>query len=247
MLKLRLLSIATGMALVAGPVLAQTPQSLSDLVGARAGQADAEVQRRGYQATDRSETFGDGRMTYWRRGNDCVSIMTRNGRYDSINQAGRAECGGGGSSSSNAGALVAGAAIVGLAAALASHRDRHNDADADHDREYERGYQAALYGSNYDDRHESEGYHEGYLAGEREGSNRRHASSGWMRGAPDAAQRACGERADRQADRPSGSSVAVGMRELGRNEYELTMAVGWMRYNCRVSGSGEVLWLEPAR
>ena len=245
MLKVRLLSIATGIALVASPVLAQTPQALTDLVGARAGQAEAEVQRRGYQATDRSETVGDGRMTYWRRGNDCVSIMTRNGRYDSINQAGRAECGGG--SSSNTGAIVAGVAIVGLAAALASHRDRHNEADADHDREYERGYQAALYGSNYDDRHESEGYHEGYLAGEREGSNRRHASSSWMRGVPAAAQDACVQRADRQTDRPSGSSVPVSMRELGRNEYELTMAAGWTRYTCRVSGSGEVLWLEPAR
>ncbi|CAL1690557.1 hypothetical protein MMB232_00685 [Brevundimonas subvibrioides] len=245
MFKVRLLSIASALALSAGPVLAQTPPALSDLVGSRAGQAEAELQRRGYQATDRSETMGNGRMTYWRRGNDCVSILTRDGRYDSINQAGRAECGGG--SSSNAGAIVAGVALVGLAAALASHRDRHNDADADHDREYERGYQAALYGSNYDDRHESEGYHEGFLAGERESSNRRHASSGWMRGVPDAAQRACGERADRQTDRPSGSSVAVGMRELGRNEYELTMAAGWTRYTCRVSGSGEVLWLEPAR
>ncbi len=245
MSKVTLLPLAASLALLAGPALAQTPQALTDLVGARAGQAEAEVQRRGYQATDRSETIGDGRMTYWRRGNDCVSILTRNGRYESINQAGRSECGGG--SSSNAGAIVAGVAIVGLAAALASHRDRHGDADADHDREYERGYQAALYGSNYDDRHESEGYHEGYLAGEREGSNRRHASSSWMRGVPDAAQQACGARADRQSDRPSGSSVPVSMRELGRNEYELTMAAGWMRYNCRVSGSGEVLWLEPVR
>jgi len=245
MLKVRLLSIASALALAAGPVVAQTPQALSDLVGARAGQAEAEVQRRGYQATDRSETVGDGRMTYWRRGNDCVSIMTRDGRYESINQAGRSECGGG--SSSNTGAIVAGVAIVGLAAALAAHKDRHNGGDADHDREYQRGYQAALYGSSYDDRHESEGYHEGYLAGEREGSNRRHASSGWMRGVPAAAQDACTQRADRQADRSSGSSVATGVRELGPNQYELTISAGWLRYSCRVSGSGEVLWLEPVR
>ncbi|WP_426022633.1 hypothetical protein [Brevundimonas sp. PWP3-1b1] len=241
----RLINAALVFTLAATPVLAQTPSRLSDLVGARAGQSEAELQRRGYQATDRSEVVGDGRMTYWRRGDECVSIMTRDGRYESINQAGRAECGG--RSSSNTDAIVAGVAIVGLAAALAAHNSHHNDRDNNHDREYERGYQAALYGSNYDDRHESEGYHEGYLAGERESSNRRHASSGWMRGVPDAAQRACGARADRQADRPSGSSVAVSMRELGPNEYELTMAAGWMRYNCRVSGSGEVLWLEPAR
>lgn len=245
MLNVRLLSIASALALVAGPVLAQTPPALNDLVGARSGQAEAEVQRRGYQATDRSETVGDGRMTYWRRGNDCVSILTRDGRYESINQAGRAECGGG--SSSNTGALVAGVAIIGLAAAIAAHREHHNDADGDHDREYQRGYQAALYGSSYDDRHESEGYHEGYLAGEQESSNRRHANSGWMRGVPAAAQDACSQRADRQADRPSGSSVPVSVRELGRNEYELTMAAGWARYTCRVSGSGEVLWLEPVR
>lgn len=232
--------------LAATPVLAQTPSRLNDLVGARAGQAEGELQRRGYQATDRGESMGDGRLSYWRRGDECVSIMTRDGRYESINQAGRDECGSR-SSSSNTDAVIAGVAIVGLAAALAAHNNHHNDRDGNHDREYQRGYQAALYGADYDDRHESEGYHEGYLAGEREGSNRRHATSGWMRGVPDAAQRACGARADRQADRPAGSSVAVSMRELGTNEYELTMAAGWMRYNCRVSGSGEVLWLEPAR
>ena len=73
--------------------LAQTPGRLSDLVGARAGQSEGELQRRGYEATDRSEVVGDGRMTYWRRGEECVSIMTRDGRYASINQAGRSECG----------------------------------------------------------------------------------------------------------------------------------------------------------
>ena len=241
-----LIKAALVFSLAATPVLAQTPSRLNDLVGARAGQSEAELQRRGYQATDRSEVVGDGRLSYWRRGDECVSIMTRDGRYESINQAGRDECGGR-SSSSNTGAIVAGVAIVGLAAALAAHNSHHNDADDNHDREYQRGYQAALYGSSYDDRHESEGYHEGYLAGEREGSNRRHASSGWIRGVPAAAQDACTQRADRQADRPSGSSVATGMRELGPNQYELTISAGWMRYSCRVSGSGEVLWLEPAR
>ena len=241
-----LIKAALVFSLAATPVLAQTPSRLNDLVGARAGQSEAELQRRGYQATDRSEVVGDGRLSYWRRGDECVSIMTRDGRYESINQAGRDECGGR-SSSSNTGAIVAGVAIVGLAAALAAHNSHHNDAEDNHDREYQRGYQVALYGSSYDDRHESEGYHEGYLAGEREGSNRRHASSGWIRGVPAAAQDACTQRADRQADRPSGSSVATGMRELGPNQYELTISAGWMRYSCRVSGSGEVLWLEPAR
>lgn len=79
------LTFAVGLASTAS---AQTPPRLSDMVGARAGQAEGELQRRGYQATNRSEVVGDGRMTYWRRGDECVSIMTRDGRYDSINQAG---------------------------------------------------------------------------------------------------------------------------------------------------------------
>ena len=45
--------------------------------------------------------------------------------------------------------------------------------------------------------------------------------------------------------RPSGSSVPISMRELGRNEYELTMATGSYRSRCCVSGSGEVLYVEP--
>ena len=60
----------------AAPTWAQTPGALSDLVNARAGQAEGELQRRGYQATDRSEVVGDGRLTWWRKGDDCVAIIT---------------------------------------------------------------------------------------------------------------------------------------------------------------------------
>lgn len=244
-MKSHLIKTAMVACMAATPVLAQTPSRLSDLVGARAGQAEGELQRRGYQATDRGESMGDGRLSYWRRGDECVSIMTRDGRYESINQAGRDECGGR-SSSSNTDAVIAGVAIVGLAAALAAHNRHHNDRDDNHDREYQRGYQAALYGSPYDDRHETEGYHEGYLAGETEGSNRRFSNSRWVRGVPDAAQEACARRTDSYLNRSPGSSVPISMRELGPNEYTLTMATGSYRMNCRVSGSGEVLWVEPA-
>jgi hypothetical protein len=94
----RLVTIAATVTLAATPVLAQTPPALRDMVGARAGQAEGEIQRRGYQSTDRSEVVGDGRLSYWRRGNECVAIMTQDGRYASINQAGRSECGGDSSS-----------------------------------------------------------------------------------------------------------------------------------------------------
>ncbi|RZJ82064.1 MAG: hypothetical protein EON88_30530 [Brevundimonas sp.] len=238
------LSGALALASVA-PAAAQTPGRLSDLVGARAGQSEAELGRRGYQATGRSEVVGDGRMTYWRRGDECVAIMTRDGRYASINQAGRSECGGGSDHNSNAGAAVAAVAIVGLAAALAAHNNRHNNADRNHDSEYERGYQAGLYGSSYDDRHETEGYHEGYLAGESESSNRRNSNSRWVRQAPRAAQDACARRADDFMSRPRGSSVPVSVRDLGRGDWELTMATGSYRSVCRVSADGRVQAIDP--
>lgn len=242
-----LISATAGlMALVSsGSSFAQTPDVLRDLVGARAGQAEGALQSRGYQATDRSEVVGDGRLTYWRKGDDCISIMTRDGRYASINQAGRGECGGSGSSGSNATAIAAGVAIVGLAAAIAAHNNHHRDADAEHDREYQRGYQAALYGADYDARHETEGYHEGYLAGEEEGRNRRHASSSWVRNASTAAQDACARRADEFQNRPYGSSVPISVRDLGRGEYELTMATGSYRSRCVVNASGDVRAMNP--
>jgi hypothetical protein len=238
-------ALSTLMLAAALPATAQTPSSLNDLVGARAGQAEGELNRRGYQATNRSEVVGDGRMTYWRRGDDCVSILTRDGRYASINQAGRSECGSGGSDRSNATAIAAGVAIVGLAAAIAAHNNRHRDADADHDREYQRGYEAALHGADYDARHETEGYHEGFLAGEDEGQNRRHANSGWMQNVPYAARQACSRRADAFQNRPDGSSVPIGVRDLGRGDYELTMATGSYRSRCVVSASGDVRAMEP--
>jgi len=230
----------------AAPTWAQTPGALSDLVNARAGQAEGELQRRGYQATDRSEVVGDGRLTWWRKGDDCVAIMTRDGRYASINRAGRSECGDSRSGSGNtAAAVVAGVAIVGLAAAIAAHNNRHNDADGNHDREYQRGYQAALYGADYDDRHETEGYHEGYLAGEDEARNRRHSNSRWVQNAPMAAQQACSRSADEFQNRPYGSSVPIGVRDLGRCDYELTMATGSYRSRCTVTASGDVRAMDP--
>lgn len=96
-------ALGTAIALtITAPAIAQTPGRLSDMVGARAGQAEGELQRRGYQATERSEAMGDGRLTYWRRGDECVAILTRDGRYASINQAGPSECGSSDTSSGQA-------------------------------------------------------------------------------------------------------------------------------------------------
>jgi hypothetical protein len=224
------------------PALAQIPSNLRDLVGARAAGGETELQARGY-ALDHVDEGGSAKFGYWRRGDECVQVTTRDGRYLTIVEA-RNMCRKK-SSSSDASAVVAGVAIVGLAAALAAHKKHHDDAGRDHDAEYERGYQAALYGSDYDDRHESEGYHEGFLAGQSERDNRRFSNSRYVRSAPRAAQEACSRRADEFQNRPYGSSVPISVRDAGRGDWELTMATGSYRSRCTVSASGQVRSMEP--
>jgi hypothetical protein len=66
---------------------AGTPvRRLSDLVGARAGQAELAVKQRGY----RFVKGAGGGYTYWLEGrtNYCVTIRTEQGRYASIAYAG---------------------------------------------------------------------------------------------------------------------------------------------------------------
>ncbi|HET7289165.1 MAG TPA: hypothetical protein VFJ67_01910 [Thermodesulfobacteriota bacterium] len=62
-----------------------TVQGLSDLVGAKAGQAESTVEQRGYKyvKTDKS---GEMSFSYWRESgsNKCVSIKTEDGRYQAI-------------------------------------------------------------------------------------------------------------------------------------------------------------------
>ncbi len=62
-----------------------TPSDVRDLVGARGSSGEAELMRRGY--VNAGGQTGDDRVwTYWwnaRRG-VCLSVVTMNGRYDSI-------------------------------------------------------------------------------------------------------------------------------------------------------------------
>lgn len=239
-------AIAAVSLLSTGPATAQSSSNY-DLIGARAAGADNTLRSRGYTAGNGGEGRNNSRYVFWRRGDDCIQVLTRDGTVRAITPSNINFCSGvrESSSGSNAGALVAGVAIVGLAAAIAAHNSHHNDADADHDREFERGYRSAMDGDDYDARRETEGYHEGFLAGEDEARNRRHANSGWVRGAPTAAQEACSRSADAFQNRPQGSSVPISVRELGRGEYELTMATGSYRSRCVVNASGDVRTMNP--
>ena len=226
------------------PVSAQAPSDLSDLVGARAGSAEGEVQRRGYSFV-RTQEGGTAKWSYWRRGDDCVQITTRDGRYAAIDRADRDQCGASRSDSGNAAAAVlAGAAVIGLAAALAHHNRNHDERDARHDDDYSRGYQDALYGATYD-RNDSEAYHDGYLAGEAERSNRRASNTDHVSRAPWAAQQACSARADDFQNRPRGSSAPISVREEDGGDWRMVMGTGSYRSVCVVSGDGRVRSIDP--
>jgi hypothetical protein len=71
-----------------------TVPDLADLVGARAGQAEGELQRRGYQYAHGS-TSGSAKYGAWfnRSTGRCAMIRTEDGRYQSIVQAPPADCG----------------------------------------------------------------------------------------------------------------------------------------------------------
>jgi hypothetical protein len=241
------LTLAVLTAAAPAPVLAQS--SNSDLIGSRAAGADTELQARGYRSGHGGTGRNDSRYVFWRRGDDCIQVLTRDGRVAAVTPSAIGYCSdissSSSSSGSNAGAVVAGVAIIGLAAALAAHNSHHHDAGADHDREYDRGYRAAMDGDDYDARSETEGYHEGFLAGEDEGRNRRYSDSRFVRGASDAARQACSRRADEFQNRPRGSSVPISVRDLGRGMYELTMATGSYRSRCVVNSDGDVREMTP--
>jgi hypothetical protein len=86
----------------------ETVPGLSDLVGAKAGQAENTVQQRGYTWV-KTEKEGGSSYSYWTESgsNKCVTIRTEDGRYKSIVYAPAADCGNG----TTAAAAVAPAAV----------------------------------------------------------------------------------------------------------------------------------------
>lgn len=87
--------------LASAPAMAQdAPRDLRDMVGARAGKAEGELQRRGY--TNVGGQQGDNRSytNWWNAArSQCVTIATMNGRYDSIVTTPAPDCGRSASSS----------------------------------------------------------------------------------------------------------------------------------------------------
>ena len=82
-----------GLAVVAGSALAQTPNDVSDLVGARAAGAETAIQSRGYVLI-KTEPSDDRTYTYWWNADrrQCLSVATMNGRYASITATPAPDC-----------------------------------------------------------------------------------------------------------------------------------------------------------
>jgi hypothetical protein len=72
----------------------ETAHDLADLVGAKAGQAEGELERRGYSYA-KGSTSGNAKFSSWynRSTGRCVMIRTEEGRYQSIVQTGPVDCG----------------------------------------------------------------------------------------------------------------------------------------------------------
>ena len=86
--------VVLGLSSVAVPTYARAQATgIEDMVGARAGQAEGELQRRGYRNV-RGEKGDDRSYTYWwnagRR--QCVVIATMDGRYSSIQPTTAPDC-----------------------------------------------------------------------------------------------------------------------------------------------------------
>jgi hypothetical protein len=76
------------------PAAGTTVSLLSDLIGAKAGQAENAIKQRGYRFV-KSSPSGDAVYSQWLEGktNYCVTIQTQQGRYQSIVYAGgSADC-----------------------------------------------------------------------------------------------------------------------------------------------------------
>jgi hypothetical protein len=166
----RTILACTAVAMVLAPVAAaaKSASSLSDLVGARAGQAEGDLESRGWVSISNHKDY-DRSHTYWwnRDRKDCVRVTTSDGRYQSINDVSPSDCNQKGGSDGTAAAAVGVAALIG-AIALASKSHHRNDKEYNDQQDYgdfERGHRDGLYNHSYSNNRGSSAYSDGYQSG----------------------------------------------------------------------------------
>jgi len=155
-------------------------------VDARAGQAESDLESRGYEHHHTSK-HNDGSWSYWWNSSKkkCVSILTYDGRYTKINDAEAEDCGkksGMGTGTKIAIALAAAAAVGGTAAIIHKAHDhddgRHWD-DPKHESDFERGHRDGLYNMSYHNWNSSKEYTQGFTSGVAQRNQNTSHHSGW--------------------------------------------------------------------
>jgi hypothetical protein len=147
---------------------AKSANDLRDLVGARAGQAEGDLESRGWVSISNHKDY-DRSHTYWwnRDRKNCVRVTTSDGRYQSITDVSNADCNQKGGSDGAAAAAIGVAALIG-AIALASKSHHRDDKEYTNQQDYgdfERGHRDGLYNHSYDNNRRSSSYSEGYQSG----------------------------------------------------------------------------------
>lgn len=244
----KIVSAAVSAALLSGsivgvvPAAAGTPSGLGDLIGARGSSAESEMTSRGYAF---AKNIGAAAMWWNANTKTCASVLVNNGRVASIESASASDCGKGGGGN-NAVGIVAGAAAVGLIAALAGHHKTpdHPNNNASYNGEYQRGYNDGMYGGHYAT-NDSEAYHSGFMAGEAERNNRRHANSAVARSSPAVASNACISKGETEWGVYPGSVSVVSSRRYAPGNWEMTLATGHWRATCKATEGGVVTEFKP--
>lgn len=113
---------------------AATPSELSDLVGAKASGGETQLEQRGYTFI-KTEKGEDRSWSNWYKASNktCVTVVTYNGRYDSITDSPVFDCNNGQTTAkkeSHTAEIAAAAVALGAIAAVAVHE--HNK-DKKHD------------------------------------------------------------------------------------------------------------------
>lgn len=175
------LCAALSLALNGAPALAQVPNDLTDLVGAKGRDGETQLESRGYTLQHASKS-DEGSYTYWWSASkkSCVRVLTSDGRYEKIKTVGNADCGqkdaGGNSGTNNAAGIAVGAAAL-LGVLALSHKS-HNRDDKDYDErqsaQFERGYRDGLYNHSYHNYENTREYSDGFSKGVKQ---RGHESS----------------------------------------------------------------------
>ncbi len=183
----QLIFLAAAIATLSFVTLGQANR-LQDLVNARAGQAEGDLESRGYVITH-TDREGNNIYGYWwnQSAKKCVTVRTENGRYASIVDTEPFDCNQQNNSGMSTGAktavgIGAAAAIIG-AIALAHKAHNHNDDkhydDVNKEAEYERGYRDGLYNGAYHNYSNVREYSDGYSAGVAQRRQNTSHSSGW--------------------------------------------------------------------